>query len=158
MVLQQSYKQSALAVAHLEQNVRSWSSIRETMEKEIFKQGQGTQWSYSLCLGHTSSLLWPFLADKIHIAVTLQMNVPSDECICSATKPSRGWVCKHSASSLQMDDTSTDLTLLMFAELLSLVLTYSGLHWPPAVLPENTRQSSVSWPSVFTIMAPALSN
>ena len=89
VLLAGSYKHNTLAMAHLEQNVRSWSSNRETRETELFKQGQGTQRIESLCLGHTSSTLWPFLADKIRTVVTLQINVPS-ECICSDAKPSRG--------------------------------------------------------------------
>lgn len=136
--LAESYEHNALAMAHLEQNVRSWSSNRETREMEIFKQGQGTQRRETLCLGHTSSTLWPFLAGKIHTAVTLQINVPSDECICSDAKPSRASCAgTQPVSSRWMIHIHRAYSVLMLlAELLRRVLTYSGLHQPPAVLPE----------------------
>lgn len=71
---------------------------------EIFKQGQGTQRRETLCLGHTSSTFWPFLADRICTAVTLQRNVPSGGCICRDAKPSPGQVCRHSTNFIQVDD------------------------------------------------------
>lgn len=74
----------------------------------------GTHRRESLCSGLTSSSLWLFLTDKIHttVTVTLQINVPRDECIGSDIKPSRGEVCRHSASFVQVDDNMfTELTL-----------------------------------------------
>lgn len=83
VLLAESYKHNTLAMAH--KMLGHGAAAKKQGRWTFSNKGKGP-----LCLGDSSSTLGPFLADKICTAVTLQINVPSDECIHSDAQPSRG--------------------------------------------------------------------